>query len=76
MNEERVQAYADMWTTGVSRYALVEVNPGSPTGCVVKDLITGGLVVIDDDDEVLEAVIRNMRQAGARIMTPEEARPR
>lgn len=65
-----------MWTTDVSRYALVEVNPGSPTGCAVKDLTTGGLVVIDDDDDVLEAVITNMRRAGVRIMTPEEARPK
>ena len=76
MNEERLQTYADMWTTDVSRYALVEVNRGSPRGCVVKDLITGGLVVIDDDDDVLEAVIMNMRRAGASIMTPEEARPK
>lgn len=76
MNEERVQAYADMWTTDLSRHGLIERDPGRPAACVIKDLITGGLVVIDDDDDVLEAVIMNMRRAGARIMTPEEARPK
>ena len=76
MNEQRLQTYADMWTTEMNRYALVEVDPQSPTGYVVKDLTTGGLVVIDDEDDVLAVVFMNMRLAGVRIMTPEEARPK
>lgn len=76
MKEQRVQTYADMWTTELSRYALIELDRARPGACAIKDLTTGGLLVIDDDDDVVEAVIMNMRRAGVRVMTPDEARPK
>lgn len=75
-DEERVDMYVDMWTTDLNQYALIELERAHPSRCVIKDLSTGGLVVIDDDEQVVSAVIMNMRKAGVRVMSPEEARPK
>lgn len=76
MNDWRVQAHADMWTTDLGRYAVIEVDPARPNACAIKDLKTGGLVVIDEEEGVYEAIIKSMRNAGVRVMTPEEAKPK
>jgi hypothetical protein len=62
-----------MWTTDLGRYALIEVDSSRPNACAIKDLKTGGLVVIDEEDDVYYAVIKNMREAGAPV-TREEAK--
>ncbi len=75
-DDERLERYASMWTTDVSRYALIEFDPTRPTHCIVLDLTTGGLIAFDDADDVVQTVLTRMRSAGVRIMTPEEARPK
>ena len=74
--EERIQTFSNMWTIDIDRYALIEIDPERPSVCAIKDLQTGGLVVIDDDDDVLEAVIAQMRRVGVPVMTMQQARPK
>jgi hypothetical protein len=69
MIDEQLQQYEKMWTTDMHRYGLVELDPDQPQCCVVMDLETGGLVVIDDAAEVVTAVTSRMRSAGVRIIT-------
>lgn len=65
-----------MWTTDASRYALIELDPTRPAECGIKDLMSGGLVLIDDDEDIVATVKANMRRAGARVLTLDEARPK
>ena len=74
--DERLKKYEAMWTTDVSRYALIEFDPSRPDVCLVTNLQTGGLLAIDDADDVVAEVITRMRRAGVRIMSPEEAKPK
>ena len=74
--DKRLDKYEAMWTTDVSRYALIEFDPTQPHVCLVTNVQTGGLLAMDDADEVVAEVILRMRRAGVRIMTPEEAKPK
>src|SRR5689334_6248550 len=76
MSDERFQSYAPMWTSEKERYGLLEVAPGQPVSCLVFDLTTMAPMTIDDEDEVVAAVIHNMRHAGVRMLTTEETRPK
>jgi len=72
MTDERMTSYAPMWTSEKHRYGLLEVAPGARVSCLVFDLAAMAPMTIDDDDEVVAAVIENMRRAGVRMLTPEE----
>jgi hypothetical protein len=65
-----------MWTTEKDRYGLLEVAPGEPVSCLVFDLAAMAPMTIDDDDDIVDAVIENMRRAGVRMLTREETRPK
>jgi hypothetical protein len=73
MIDRRIVKYEAMWATEVRRYALIELDSTRPDACLVMDLETGGLLAMDDADDVVAAVISLMRSAGARLMTPDEA---
>ena len=73
MTDSRLTKYETMWTTDRHRYALIQFDAGQ---YLVMNLETGGLLALDDDDEVVAAIISNMHRAGVRIVTPEEARPK
>ena len=76
MSDRRLQSYEPMWTTERDRYGLLEVAPGEPVSCLVFDLTTMAPMTMDDEDEVVAAVIESMRRAGVRMLTLEEATPR
>jgi hypothetical protein len=69
----RLGQYQHMWTTDLQRYALIELDPTRPNFCIVEDVETGGWLTMDDDDDVISAVIKHMRDAGVRVKTRGEA---
>lgn len=73
MNRENLDRYSDMWTRDVARYALVEFDVEGPVKCLVMDLETRATMILDDDDDVVAAVIENLRQAGVRVFSPAES---
>ena len=76
MSDERIHSYAPMWTTEKERYGLLEVARAASISCLVFDLEAMAPMTIDDDDDVVAAVIENMRRAGVRMLTTEETRPK
>lgn len=72
MIDDRSKAYASMWTSEKDRYGLLEVAPDALVSCLVFDLVAMAPMTIDDDDDVVAAVIENMRRAGVRMLTPKE----
>ncbi len=76
MDDGRLKTYVPMWTTEKDRYGLLQVVPGDPLGWLVFDLTTMAPMTMDDDDDVVIAVIDHMRRAGVRILTTEETTPK
>jgi hypothetical protein len=74
MERESVTAYEDLWTTDVDRYRLILLNDVDLTdGAVIFDVVSGGPLVIETDQEVLDEVLRNMIAAGAATISRDEA---
>jgi hypothetical protein len=74
VNRENLDRYSDMWTRDVAKYALVEFEVEGPVKCLVMDLEARATMILDDDEDVVAALIENLRQAGARVFSPAEAR--
>ncbi len=72
MTTDRLLPYVPMWTTDIHRYGLLEVAPGALVAHLVFDLEAMAPLTIDDDDEVVAAVIDNMRRAGVRVLRRDE----
>jgi hypothetical protein len=76
MDDDRLKTYVPMWTTEKDRHGLLQVVPGDPGRWLVFDLTAMAPMTMDDDEDVVLAVIENMRLAGVRILTPEETNPK
>jgi hypothetical protein len=76
MIDERIRSYSAMWTSDLHKYGLVEFDPDRVEMCLIFDLDAWAPFAMDDDAEVVAAVIENMRRAGVRRLSPEEAKPR
>ncbi len=63
--DPRVLKFQAMWTTDRNNYLLVveEAEPGRFSAAVI-DTVHGGIVVLDDEKEVVAEVFANMRKAG------------
>jgi len=67
--------YQDMWTSNRHEYKLVTDLPEDwPVSALIIDAHTGAPVVVDDSDEMIEEIIRRMRDAGVAEITFSERR--
>jgi hypothetical protein len=62
-----LEEFEDMWTAPPGHYALVRVE-SEGLGLVPIDLHHKAAVLIDEDNELAEAVIRQMIEAGVPVL--------
>ena len=69
---EPPEEYNDLWTTDVEKYVLISEHPerGSTEDCSIFDRV-GRMACIIEDEDVSQAVMKRMVEAGVPIVGPE-----
>ncbi len=70
MNQKQIDEFTPFWSSDISRYVLVSVEPGSAdlSQCVIVDRQRKSAELIEDPEIALE-VMRRMVDAGVEIVS-------